>query len=220
VPLAVLATAVVGAAPTSATATADGVPRVIALDGRSASGKTTLARRLAAVVPGAVVVSTDDVAWWHSFFDWDDLLVEGVLQPLRRGAAAPGGVGVAFRPRAWQERGREGAVVVPAGTRVVLLEGDGSSRRALGPWLDAAVWVQSDAAEQRRREDARIAAGEVSAELSRDWLAAEEAFFADDRPWERADVVVAGTPSAALGREVGAREVVVGRLPAAVGGEP
>ena len=49
--------------------------------------------------PGAVVVHTDDVAWWHAAFDWVDLLVEGVLAPARRGAA------VAYRPPKWDERG-------------------------------------------------------------------------------------------------------------------
>lgn len=36
---------------------------MVAVDGRSASGKTTPARQLAATIPGARVVHTDDVAW-------------------------------------------------------------------------------------------------------------------------------------------------------------
>jgi len=43
-------------------------PPVVAVDGRSSSGKTTLARRLEQAVPGATTVHTDDVAWWHSCF--------------------------------------------------------------------------------------------------------------------------------------------------------
>jgi hypothetical protein len=38
-----------------------GRPGVLAVDGRSSGGKTTLAGRLAAAMPGAVVVHTDDV---------------------------------------------------------------------------------------------------------------------------------------------------------------
>ncbi|GGK84801.1 hypothetical protein [Mangrovihabitans endophyticus] len=40
-----------------------GRPPVLAVDGRSSGGKTTLADRLAAVTPGTAVVHTDDVAW-------------------------------------------------------------------------------------------------------------------------------------------------------------
>jgi hypothetical protein len=47
-----------------------GRPPIVALDGRSPSGKTTLARRLEVAIPGAVTVHTDDIAWWHSCFGW------------------------------------------------------------------------------------------------------------------------------------------------------
>ena len=49
---------------------------VLAIDGHGASGKTTLARRLAAEHGAACVVGTDDLAWHHSFFDWADLLID------------------------------------------------------------------------------------------------------------------------------------------------
>ena len=51
---------------------------VAAVDGRSGSGKSTAAQLLAAAMPGAVVLHTDDVAWHHSFFDWMALLRDGV----------------------------------------------------------------------------------------------------------------------------------------------
>ena len=70
-------------------------PRIIAVDGRSASGKTSLACRLNGVVPGSAVVHTDDIAWWHSAFDWSALMADGVLGPVRRGES------VEFRPPAW-----------------------------------------------------------------------------------------------------------------------
>src|SRR5689334_10952470 len=97
-----------------------GRPPILAVDGRSSGGKTTLAGRLAAAVPGAVVVHTDDVAWWHAAFDWVDLLVDGVLMPLRRGEA------VSYRPPKWNERGRAGAIEVPAGASLVVVEGVGA----------------------------------------------------------------------------------------------
>ncbi|MDA0141725.1 hypothetical protein OJ962_29810, partial [Solirubrobacter sp. CPCC 204708] len=42
----------------------DGRPAIVAVDGRSAGGKTSFADRLAGAVSHAAVVHTDDVAWW------------------------------------------------------------------------------------------------------------------------------------------------------------
>ena len=115
-------------------------PLLLAVDGRSGGGKTTVAARIARRVPGAAVVHTDDIAWYHAMFDWSALIIEGVLAPLRRGA------GIAFRPPEWDERGRPGAVTVPAGCPLVVVEGVGIGRRDLAPFFHALVWVQADRA--------------------------------------------------------------------------
>ena len=164
----------------------DGRPAVLAVDGRSASGKSTLAGRLAAAIPGAVVVHTDDIAWWHAVFDWVDLLVDGVLAPAHRGEA------VSYRPPKWDERGRPGAVEVPAGSRLVIVEGVGAGRRELAGWLDGIVWVGTDPAVSARRDAARIAAGETDRATFEAWMAEEVPFVADQRTWERAFAVVDG----------------------------
>jgi hypothetical protein len=44
-------------------------PIVLAVNGRSAGGKSTVAGRLADAIDRSVVVQTDDFAWHHSFFD-------------------------------------------------------------------------------------------------------------------------------------------------------
>jgi hypothetical protein len=165
-----------------------GRPPIVAVDGRTASGKSTLARRLAREVAGSATVHTDDIAWWHSAFDWSALMIDGVLGPARRGEA------VRFRPPAWEARGRSGAVVVPAGASLLIVEGVGAGRRETADLVDVVVWVQSDAAVRERREAARIAAGETDAEVSESWLREEVPFVAEQRPWERAFVVVSGTP--------------------------
>ena len=59
-------------------------PVVLAVDGRSSSGKTTLAGRLRDVVAGSAVVHTDDIAWWHSRFGWADLLTRRRLASSAR----------------------------------------------------------------------------------------------------------------------------------------
>jgi hypothetical protein len=164
----------------------DGRPPVLAVDGRSASGKTTLAGRLAAAVPGTAVVHTDDIAWWHAVLDWVDLMVDGVLAPVHRGEA------VSYRPPKWDERGRPGAVEVPAGSRLVIVEGVGAGRRELAGWLDGTVWVETDPAVAARREAARFAAGESDQALFDAWMAEEMPFVAAQRTWERAFAVVDG----------------------------
>jgi hypothetical protein len=180
-------------------------PAVLAVDGRSGAGKSTFAARVAAAAPGAVVVHTDDVAWWESFFGWDDLMAAGILEPARRGEA------VRFRPPAWGARGRDGAIEVPCGARLLVVEGDGSSRRSLSPLLDGAVWVQSDVAEARRRGVERDGADRAAEDFWDEWDREEVPFFAADRPWERADLVVCGTPRLAGQPLDPASEVLVGR---------
>ena len=95
---------------------------VLAVDGRSSSGKTTLAARLQDVAAGSAVVHTDDIAWWYSRFGWDDLLIDGVLVPFHRGEH------VSFRPPCWDEHGRRGFIQVPARCPVLIIEGVGAGR--------------------------------------------------------------------------------------------
>jgi hypothetical protein len=169
---------------------AAGRPVVLAVDGHGSSGKTTLAARLADAVAGSAVVHTDDVAWQHSRFGWADLLTGGILIPARAGQP------VMFRPPRWDKHDREGAIWVPAGCPLLIIEGVGAMRRESACLTDAAIWVQSDEREIERRSRARVGkpgnaptAGDWQA-----WMAEEVPFMADQRPWERADVVICGTP--------------------------
>ena len=69
---------------------------------------------MAAAVQATAVVHTDDIAWSHSRFGWADLALR-VLEPVHARAS------VSFRPPAWDERGRVGAIVVPSGTQLLLV---------------------------------------------------------------------------------------------------
>jgi hypothetical protein len=166
-------------------ATVLGAARLVAVDGRSGGGKTTTAGRIAATVPGAAVVHTDDVAWNQARFDWADLLRTGVLEPVRARRA------VSWTPPAWPRHGRTGSIEVPAGCPLVLVEGVGVSRRGLAGWFDLRLWVQSDRAEAYARGTERDARPEAAAFWAA-WEAEEVPFLAADRPWERADAVLAG----------------------------
>lgn len=167
-------------------------PGIVAIDGRSAGGKTTLATLVSQAIPNATVVHTDDIAWHHSFFDWTDLLLSAVLEPVRAGRS------VAYRPSAWEERGREGTIEVPLGCSMVILEGVGAGRRELMHAVDAVIWVQSDLEKTKLRGLARDIAETGDAAAATvfwdEWMSAELIFQAEQRPWERADFVVSGTP--------------------------
>jgi hypothetical protein len=164
-----------------------GRPRVIAIDGRGGAGKTALVERLCAVVPASGAVHTDDIAWHHAFFDWGTLLVENILRPLHRGEA------VEFRPPAWIERDRPGAIRVPAGADVVWVEGTGSIREELACWTDASIWVQGDLDEQARRLTARDGNSAAQRRHVAEWMTEELPLLLREQPWRKATVVVAGT---------------------------
>jgi hypothetical protein len=170
-----------------------GRPVVLAVDGRSNGGKTTLAARIGAAVPGSAVVHTDDIAWAHSRFGWADLLIEGILVPARRGRP------VSYRPPRWAEHGREGSIEVPADCPLLVIEGDGAGRREAADLIDALIWVQSDEREAERRALTRIGKPNEAPTLRhhREWMAEEMPFNAAQRTWERADVIVCGTPEIA-----------------------
>jgi hypothetical protein len=102
---------------------------------------------------------------------------------------------VMFRPPRWDEHQREGAILVPAGCTLLIIEGVGAARRESAHLTDAAIWVQSDEREIERRSRARVGkpgnAPTVGAWQA--WMAKEMLFVADQRPWERADIVICGT---------------------------
>jgi hypothetical protein len=140
-------------------------------------------------VAASAIIHTDDVAWHHSFFEWSDLLVEGILKPLRNGRA------VSYRPPGWDKRGRPGAIEVPAGMDLVIVEGVGASRIEVMPWIDRALWVQSDLEEAERRGIARDGGTQEARDFWHEWGAQESDFLERQRPWERATAIVNGTPT-------------------------
>jgi hypothetical protein len=175
-----------------------GRPAVLAVDGRSNNGKTTVAARIREMVPGSVVIHTDDIAFAHSRFGWADLLIDGILVPVHQGRA------VSYRPPRWDEHGREGSIEVPADCPLVIIEGDGAGRREVAHLIDTLIWVQADERKAARRSAARLADPPADDLANKDprgvpfdedgWMAEEIPFNAAQRTWERADIIVCGTP--------------------------
>ena len=155
--------------------------RIVAVDGLGGAGKTSLAERLAAEL-GAPVVHTDDFASWDDPIDWWPALLEQVLQPLAAGRA------VRFTPSSWGGPPRAEVVVEPA--PFVVLEGVTASREAFRPYLAYSIWVETP-------RDLRLArglerGGADTVERWQEWMAAEDAYVARERPAEHADRVVPG----------------------------
>lgn len=170
-----------------------GRPQIVAVDGRGAAGKSTLAAKLRQAVPASAVIHTDDLAWCEPYFAWGHLLLQ-VLLLLHRGEA------VHLRPPAWAANGRSGAIEVAAGLELVVVEGVGASQREHVEFIDTTVWVQSDFAEAERRGMARDTTQGVNGDREQsiafwhDWMSHELAFVQQQQPWQRAAFVVAGTP--------------------------
>lgn len=165
---------------------------ILGIDGRSRSGKSTLAEALAASREHVAIVHTDDFAWHHSFFDWDQLLVENILAPLRQ-AGPP----LTYTPHAWTERGRPGAIEVSPGAQLVIVEGVAATRLKITAWYDATIWVDTNAdlAMQRTYELDRDPPGFVE-----DWMRQENAHLERDKPWTRATAIASGTQHPGNGR--------------------
>ena len=178
--------------------TPQGRPAIIAVDGRGGSGKTTLTTALAAAVPGAQAFHLDDLIWNEPLYDWDQLYVDTLTQLRRAGS-------LDLVPDKWREHGREGSIRIPAGSPLVLVEGTGAGLAAVRSLIDAHVWVQTgdDVAERRgiKRDIAEGVNGdaEESVRFWHWWMAGERLFFAKDRPWRRADVIVSGDAPTGVG---------------------
>jgi len=179
-------------------------PVVIAIDGRGGSGKSTLAGMLHRQASSSTVIPTDDLTWNEPLFAWGHLLDE-VIGPLREGRA------LAYRPPRWQERGRNGILTARAGLDLVIVEGTGASQREHMDMIDATIWVQADYIQAEHRGIARdVESGingdpEAATAFWHEWMTEELRFFRDQRPWERACVVVNGTPE----RHLAANEVEI-----------
>ncbi len=177
-------------------------PVVIAVNGHSSSGKTTLGRRLVASLGSADVLHTDDLAWHQGVFAWDELLVADVLPVVRAGDP------LRYRPPQWQARGREGAIELRGGLEFLVVEGVGASQPSVRRELDLVIWVETDEPTRAARNAARVAAGEDSPSGYRRWMAEENAHVIAYEPWRDADLLVDGGDSHQHDRHT---EIVVSR---------
>ena len=155
--------------------------RWVGVDGKGATGKTTLAARIAAALPGSVLVHVDDFAR-PDVRGWErDRFVRQVLQPLLAGR--PG------RYQRWdfdRNVGAEwhtGAVWVP-----IIVEGVSATDEQLGvPW-DFTIWVEVPYEVRLARALERDGPERMDRWLT-DWMPSEDAYEEAQRPQDRVDLV-------------------------------
>ena len=90
-----------------------------------------------------------------------------------------------------------------------MIEGVGAGRASLAPMFDAVVWIQSDPDITARRDRARVETGELDVAGYEGWMSEERPFQAQERTWERADLLVSG--SSAIRHDPASEIVVLGR---------
>ena len=168
---------------------------VVALDGFSAAGKSTLAsvmvERLDAAVihgddfyrdmPEAERLELSPAAGVEAYFDWQRMRSEAI-EPLRYGSPAT------FQRFDWEAgSGLTDSVTIDP-RPVVIVEGVYSGRSELAQLVDLAVFVNTPEEVRRRRRQLRHDASEW--ELR--WDAAERLYFNSIRPVGSFDLVVGG----------------------------
>ncbi|HYP45974.1 MAG TPA: hypothetical protein VEQ66_12345 [Propionibacteriaceae bacterium] len=159
--------------------------RWVGVDGLGASGKTSLAARLAAALPGSRVVHVDDFAR-PKVSGWErDRFTAQVLDPLLAGRTA--------RYQRWDfdsDTCGDWDEVPPGGP--VVVEGvSATDVRLKVPW-DVTLWLEVPQEERHRRAYARDGEARWLRWVT-DWFVTEEAYERDQRPQARADLIVHGT---------------------------
>ena len=156
---------------------------VLALDGRSGSGKTVLAAALAARADAAVVSLEEFYPGWDGLAAAPGLLVEHVLRPLAQGHPAA-------VPRWDWTAGAFGAPRLLAPVPLLLVEGVGCGDPTCAPYLSGLVWLDLPAALRRERALGRD--GAVYAPHWDRWAAQEDAYLRRVHPERRADLGLEG----------------------------
>ncbi|MCH6468950.1 aminodeoxychorismate synthase component I [Sinomonas terrae] len=183
---------------------------VIAVDGRSGAGKTSLAVELVAALREhrtvALVHLEDLYPGWDGLARGIERCATDILAPLRRGETA--------RWRAWDWlTGDEGEERVTEPAEIVVLEGVGAGAEQLRGLADAVVWLESPADERRRRALDRD--GETYAPHWERWAAQEDAWLAADDVAAAATVTVVSSPGAARSEQATRRVLdALAELPA------
>ncbi|KAB1656874.1 hypothetical protein F8O01_09530 [Pseudoclavibacter chungangensis] len=169
----------------------------VLVDGRSGTGKTTLAARLARTLGGTVVHLDDLYPGWSGLRAGSEYATRAVLEPLARGEMP------CWRRWNWFEDRRAETHRVTLGPPIVV-EGCGALSRANRSLATLGVWLELDEPTRHARAVARD--GDDSWWAG--WRAEEDAFIASESPASLADVVVDCAASARPGEQTLVERIV------------
>lgn len=189
---------------------------LVCIDGAGGSGKSTIARALAAARGDVQVIEQDDFFRpsaeraagplarrpHGADFDLARLRAE-VLEPLRAGRPA------AYRRYDWRLDALA-AAPVPVTQPIVIVEGVYSASGSLGDFFDVRVWVECPRALRLARGLARDGL-DARSRWEEDWMPSEDRYIAEEHPAAAADWVLDGEGDDPT------REILVLRAPPAAG---
>ncbi len=157
-----------------------GTTTVVAVDGPSGAGKTSITARLAEATDGRMLHLDDLYPGWHGLAE-TPAMVASILT-----AVAVGEVGHAHR---WSwVRDRPGPVLHVPPVPLLLIDGVGSGAAIIRPFLSLLLWVEAPTAVRRERALARD--GDTYAPFWDVWAEQERHHFATNVTRSHADVVV------------------------------
>lgn len=172
----------------------NGAYLTVAIDGRGASGKSTLAALLRESLPDFVVISGDDYFERHDHpVTWgafnEDRCDSELLTPLRAGGRT-----VHVRPYDHSRSALAAPIAVEVGPGVVV---ERCFAFGLNVEWDVRIWVETPRGvclERGLRRDASDALGDRVVRAWADvWQPREDEYIRQTRPRARADIVVDGT---------------------------
>ena len=159
-----------------------GDTRLVAVDGRSGSGKSSLADSLVPLL-GASLIRMDDLyEGWSGLETSERRLHRWVVEPLATGAP------VRWRRFDWAT-GEYAEWHEQAPSGVLIVEGCGAARDSLDWAYSTILWVEADESVRRRRLEQRGDWSTYRAHAQQ-WADDEQALFARERTRERANLIV------------------------------